>query len=192
MKNFLLFAILCMSFCCNAKEWKSIKEYQKATNSITLEATDWLKSDRKKNTIVWQNANIYNITYDLSSQYVIIQQCRDQSFGTPVAQRLNDFTNLLSKPRLFGLYRWIEKRATAHPVIQPPLLLHSLHQSTNGAPRKVSGVVGFFQRNSDITCRDFASLPDNLHDLNLRGRKRSDIGLSAKWRHVVAIVGDNM
>ena len=77
MKNFLLFAILCMSFCCNAKEWKSIKEYQKATNSITLEATDWLKSDRKKNTIVWQNANTYNLTNDLPVEYVNIQQRRD-------------------------------------------------------------------------------------------------------------------
>lgn len=89
MKNFLMLLFFSFSFCCNAKEWKSIKAYQKATNLFALKASDWLRSDRKKNTIVWQNANIYNLTNNLPSEYVNIQQRRDFYwwFNTEVSKK---------------------------------------------------------------------------------------------------------
>ncbi len=60
-----------------AKEWKSIKQYQKLTQREKLSPSDWLKSDRIKNTVVWQNANRCNLKHNLYQEYLNIVQRRD-------------------------------------------------------------------------------------------------------------------
>jgi hypothetical protein len=54
-----------------------MKELKKETGLSTLTASDWLKSDRKNNTQVWQNANMFNLTKQLPSEYETIIQKRD-------------------------------------------------------------------------------------------------------------------
>lgn len=70
----LLFAI---SFSSEAKEWKNLKAYQKVSLNEKLPPSDWLKSDRKQNTLVWQNANTYNLTNNKPEEYKTIIQRRD-------------------------------------------------------------------------------------------------------------------
>jgi len=69
------------TFCCCSitygKEWKSLKSFQKATNLERLTNTDWLKSDRKRNTITWKNANAHNLKHNLSKEYMSMAQRRD-------------------------------------------------------------------------------------------------------------------
>ncbi|MDX1278533.1 Insecticidal toxin complex protein [Oceanihabitans sediminis] len=77
MKQFF-FGILCLlSISSFSKEWKSLQHYQKETNQITLAERDWLSSDRKQNTKVWQQANIYNLQNNLPEEYTSIKQRRD-------------------------------------------------------------------------------------------------------------------
>ena len=61
----------------NAKEWPCLKTYQKTTNLKELGPSDWLKKDRKQNTLVWQNANLYNLEHQLPQEYTTIKQRRD-------------------------------------------------------------------------------------------------------------------
>lgn len=78
MKNILL--VLIFSFCSiflYGKEWKSIDSYRKLTNNLDLTASDWLKFDRKNNTIIWQNANKFNLNNSLPKEYLSIVQRRD-------------------------------------------------------------------------------------------------------------------
>ena len=60
-----------------AKEWKSLNAYHKSTKNQQLPPSDWLKSDRVKNTIVWQKANKYNLQNNLSKEYRNIVERRD-------------------------------------------------------------------------------------------------------------------
>ncbi|NNC50087.1 MAG: Insecticidal toxin complex protein [Flaviramulus sp.] len=60
-----------------AKEWKSLKAYQLATQNKTLLSSDWLKSDRTKNTTTWKNANVFNLINKLPQEYTNIVQRRD-------------------------------------------------------------------------------------------------------------------
>lgn len=60
-----------------AKEWKSLKAYQLATKNENLPSSDWLKSDRTKNTTTWQNANAFNLINKLPQEYTNIVQRRD-------------------------------------------------------------------------------------------------------------------
>lgn len=77
MKKYIIaFLLLCYGNV-QAKEWASLKCYKKATQLDILSASDWLKKDRKQNTIVWQQANIYNLSNNLPQEYVTIKQRRD-------------------------------------------------------------------------------------------------------------------
>jgi hypothetical protein len=68
---------LSFSFSVYAKEWKTLKQYQKATQKVQLSPSDWLTSDRKKNTSIWQDANAYNLLHDRPQDYQNITQRRD-------------------------------------------------------------------------------------------------------------------
>ena len=61
----------------SAKEWRNIKTYQKVTQKEKLSPSDWLKSDRLKNTLVWQNANNYNLINNFPQEYIKIKERRD-------------------------------------------------------------------------------------------------------------------
>jgi hypothetical protein len=63
-----------------AKEWKSLRKYQKITQNERLSPSDWLASDRRQNSQVWQKANAYNLTHNRSSEYQTIKQYRDFYF----------------------------------------------------------------------------------------------------------------
>lgn len=60
-----------------ASEWSCLKVYQKETGKDVLSEKDWLKSDRRKNSQVWQQANSYNLENQLPSEYKTIKQRRD-------------------------------------------------------------------------------------------------------------------
>ncbi|APG64407.1 Insecticidal toxin complex protein [Tenacibaculum todarodis] len=77
MKTILFLAFFIVSIPISAKEYKSLKAYEKSTQKETLSPSDWLKSDRKKNTLVWQKANVYNLKNNLSKEYLTIKQRRD-------------------------------------------------------------------------------------------------------------------
>ena len=77
MKKIVLFFIICTSFSISAKEWKSLKFYRTTTTKRYLSASDWLTSDRKKNTIVWHNANMYNLQNNLPKEYLTVKERRD-------------------------------------------------------------------------------------------------------------------
>jgi len=74
------FMFIFMLYCFNighCKEWKSIKAYQKVTNKDSLSPSDWLRSDRKQNTLVWKAANSHNLKANLPAEYLTIKQRRD-------------------------------------------------------------------------------------------------------------------
>jgi len=71
---FLVFSVIQISY---AKEWKCLKEYQLETGQIELLASDWLKKDRKNNTLVWQLANLYNLENNLPLEYQTIKERTD-------------------------------------------------------------------------------------------------------------------
>lgn len=60
-----------------AKEWSSLRCYQKQTGLSKLQPSDWLAKDRKKNTITWQQANLYNLQNNQPQEYETIKQRRD-------------------------------------------------------------------------------------------------------------------
>jgi len=60
-----------------AKEWKSLRQYQKETHNVTLSPSDWLASDRKHNTLVWQHANAFNLSHERPQEYQTIKERRD-------------------------------------------------------------------------------------------------------------------
>lgn len=60
-----------------AKEWKSLRQYQKITQNEQLSPSDWLTSDRRQNSQVWQKANVYNLIHNRSNEYQTIKQYRD-------------------------------------------------------------------------------------------------------------------
>ncbi|SFZ92854.1 hypothetical protein SAMN05428642_1021039 [Flaviramulus basaltis] len=60
-----------------AKEWESLKAYQKITQKENLSPSDWLKRDRNENTLVWKEANIFNLKNNLPKEYTSIIQRRD-------------------------------------------------------------------------------------------------------------------
>jgi len=77
MKYFLFLFFLGYFNLAHGKEWKSLRAYKKATQKEKLAPSDWLKKDRKQNTIVWQKANAYNLSKDLYTEYTTIIQRRD-------------------------------------------------------------------------------------------------------------------
>ncbi|WP_194767956.1 Insecticidal toxin complex protein [Tamlana sp. I1] len=70
--GFLLFSVFGY-----AMEWPSLNAFKKANGHGVLSASDWLKSDRKHNTIVWQHANVYNLEHNRPLEYKTIKQRRD-------------------------------------------------------------------------------------------------------------------
>lgn len=77
MRVKLYFIVGMLSVSCYASEWPSLKAYQKQTGRTELTSSDWLKSDRKNNTIVWQQANAYNLENLLPKEYQSIPERRD-------------------------------------------------------------------------------------------------------------------
>ena len=82
MRNILLIVFtLCITFYANqafSQEWKSLKSYQKETGETLLQKGCWLKRDRKHQTKVWKQANLYNLTIVTGNQkYQSISQIRD-------------------------------------------------------------------------------------------------------------------
>ncbi len=77
MRWIALFLILGLNSSLFAKEWKNLRVYQKETGQTSLPLSDWLKRDRRKHTIVWQNANAYNLKHNLPEAYQSIAQRRD-------------------------------------------------------------------------------------------------------------------
>lgn len=79
-KHFLLSFFFSFSsiFLCYSQEWKNLKSYTIETGNEILAAGNWLKKDRKKNTIVWKEANAYNIGLEKSYlKYKNIHQIHD-------------------------------------------------------------------------------------------------------------------
>lgn len=61
-----------------AQEWTNLKTYQKETNNNSLLEGCWLKKDRKNQTEVWKQANIYNLSLSNGNQqYKTIREIRD-------------------------------------------------------------------------------------------------------------------
>ena len=78
MTRWLLLLFLCsFNQIILAKEWKSLKAYQSETHKNVLGPSDWFKSDRTHNSIVWQHANIYNLLHNLPEEYSRIIERRD-------------------------------------------------------------------------------------------------------------------
>ncbi|NMH86257.1 Insecticidal toxin complex protein [Flavivirga algicola] len=61
----------------SAKEWKSLRVYKKETQRESLSPSDWLKCDRTRNTLVWREANVFNLKNNLPQEYKSIVQRRD-------------------------------------------------------------------------------------------------------------------
>ncbi len=77
MRTILFGLVFSVSFSIQAKEWKNLKQYQKVNLNEHLAPQDWLTSDRNKNTLVWQNANTYNLTNNKPQEYQTIKERRD-------------------------------------------------------------------------------------------------------------------
>ncbi|GGG59666.1 Insecticidal toxin complex protein [Bizionia arctica] len=77
MKYFFLLILFFFFNLSTAKEWKNLKEFQDETGKVKLLASDWLHSDRKSNSLNWQQANSYNLENNLSLEYETIQQRTD-------------------------------------------------------------------------------------------------------------------
>lgn len=77
MKGSYTLLLFFFSLTIHASEWRSICAYQKATQQKELSPSDWLASDRRQNSITWQNANAYNLTHNLPNEYANMKQRRD-------------------------------------------------------------------------------------------------------------------
>ncbi|MFV0572921.1 MAG: Insecticidal toxin complex protein [Xanthomarina gelatinilytica] len=77
MKRFVVIIFMLVLHSVQAKEWKNLKTYQSQTGNRELQASDWLRKDRKNNSLVWQQANVYNLKHNLSSEYQTIKQRTD-------------------------------------------------------------------------------------------------------------------
>lgn len=61
-----------------AQEYRNIRMYKKITNNEILQDGCWLKKDRKRQTEVWNNANIFNLSVKKGNlKYTSISQIRD-------------------------------------------------------------------------------------------------------------------
>ena len=74
MRWIIILAFFVFNNSISAKEWRNLEAYQKITQKQNLSPSDWLKSDRLKNTQVWQQANQYNLNHNLPNQYTKIKQ----------------------------------------------------------------------------------------------------------------------
>ena len=61
-----------------AQEWKSLKAYKKETGNSVLKEGQWLKKDRKKETLNWHKANLFHLANDTGfKNYTTICQIHD-------------------------------------------------------------------------------------------------------------------
>lgn len=77
MRILLMVLALAFSYNLQAKEWKSLKHFQNSTQKEKLSPSDWLTSDRIHNTMVWQQANEYNLIHMMPKDYQTVTQRRD-------------------------------------------------------------------------------------------------------------------
>ncbi|HAB28355.1 MAG: Insecticidal toxin complex protein [Xanthomarina sp.] len=77
MRHFFILLCFFSTLNSHSKEWNCLKTYQSQTGNTELQASDWLRKDRKNNTLVWQQANVYNLKHNLSSEYQTIKQRTD-------------------------------------------------------------------------------------------------------------------
>lgn len=98
MKYKLWILLFLLNVSLHAKEWKSLKAFQKHTQKQQLSSSDWLKSDRKNNTHIWQKANAFNLIENTPEEYSSLIERRD-------------------------FYRWIqtEFQAKGHEVLWPEM-----------------------------------------------------------------------
>ena len=77
MRTLLVCLAISCSLITHAKEWRNLRVYKKQTNNHVLSPTDWLKKDRTNNTLIWQQANIYNLQHGLHQEYSNVIERRD-------------------------------------------------------------------------------------------------------------------
>ncbi len=77
MRWIIFFFILTFSNTLSAREWLSLRIYKKETQQELLPPSDWLKCDRTRNTVVWQEANVFNLKNNSPQEYQNISQRRD-------------------------------------------------------------------------------------------------------------------
>ncbi|WP_055442428.1 hypothetical protein [Lacinutrix himadriensis] len=77
MKQFLFLFICSISISASSKEWKNLQQYKEETKQSLLSEKDWLHSDRKQNTLIWQQANSYNLQNNFPEEYETIKQRTD-------------------------------------------------------------------------------------------------------------------
>ena len=77
MRWIIIFFIVTFNYTLSAKEWKSLRVYKNETQQELLPPSDWLKRDRTRNTLVWQEANVFNLKNNLPQEYKSISQRRD-------------------------------------------------------------------------------------------------------------------
>lgn len=77
MIKYYLVLLSLLSLKSYASEWSCLKSYQLETGLAVLLEKDWLSSDRRKNTQVWQQANVYNLINQQPSEYKTIEERRD-------------------------------------------------------------------------------------------------------------------
>jgi len=77
MKQFFFLFICSISISAFSKEWKNLQHYKEETKQSILSEKDWLHSDRKQNTFIWQQANSYNLQNNFPEEYQTIKQRRD-------------------------------------------------------------------------------------------------------------------
>ena len=77
-KSVVLLVVLLAVNSLVAQEWQSLKAYKKGTGNSTLQNGCWLKKDRKRQTQVWKQANIFNLSIvNGNLKYTSISQIRD-------------------------------------------------------------------------------------------------------------------
>ncbi|OBX21250.1 hypothetical protein BAA08_13460 [Bizionia sp. APA-3] len=81
-----------MSLTSYASEWTCLKIYQQETGQQALSEKDWLTSDRRRNSQVWQQANTFNLENQLPSEYSTIRQQRDfyEWYYTAISEKEHD------------------------------------------------------------------------------------------------------
>jgi hypothetical protein len=69
--------MFCSLISVHGKEWKDFEAFKTETHLYKLPKSDWLASDRKNNTLVWKDANLYNLNEILPEEYETIKQRSD-------------------------------------------------------------------------------------------------------------------
>lgn len=78
MKRLLIICLLLTASSSDAREWRTIRKYERSKGTSILTEGDWLKKDRKRNTEAWKQANRYNIkAADGYTHYTSFAQKRD-------------------------------------------------------------------------------------------------------------------